>query len=469
MNPYAGTLKRLQDAFYSGRTRPLKFRINQLRSLSRFLKENRNLLLDTLAQDLNKPSFEAELSEIVLCEEEIQLALNNLHKWVKDEPVEKNLVTQLDSAFIRKEPYGVALIIAPWNYPLNLLLVPLVGAIAAGNCVVLKPSEVSKSMEQVIAEVLPRYLDQNCFATVLGGPREATLLLKNKFDYIFFTGSPTVGRIVMAAASQHLTPITLELGGKNPCYVDDNCDPQTVANRVAWFRFFNAGQTCVAPDYVLCSPETREKLLPALQRAVTQFYGKDPQCSPDLARIISPKHFLRLRGLLGSGRVALGGQSDEQERYIAPTVLVDVKETDPVMQEEIFGPILPILTVGGVEEAIAFIRKREKPLALFAFSNDSKVVNKVLEQTSSGTFGGNDGFMFMTIISMPFGGVGHSGMGKYHGKFTFDTFSHGRGCLLRSPHLEFINKFRYPPYAPGRQGLLVWLLKHKLSLPCSIL
>ncbi|XP_051823655.1 aldehyde dehydrogenase family 3 member B2-like isoform X3 [Antechinus flavipes] len=352
MNPYAGTLKRLQDAFYSGRTRPLKFRINQLRSLSRFLKENRNLLLDTLAQDLNKPSFEAELSEIVLCEEEIQLALNNLHKWVKDEPVEKNLVTQLDSAFIRKEPYGVALIIAPWNYPLNLLLVPLVGAIAAGNCVVLKPSEVSKSMEQVIAEVLPRYLDQ---------------------------------------------------------------------------------------------------------------------CSPDLARIISPKHFLRLRGLLGSGRVALGGQSDEQERYIAPTVLVDVKETDPVMQEEIFGPILPILTVGGVEEAIAFIRKREKPLALFAFSNDSKVVNKVLEQTSSGTFGGNDGFMFMTIISMPFGGVGHSGMGKYHGKFTFDTFSHGRGCLLRSPHLEFINKFRYPPYAPGRQGLLVWLLKHKLSLPCSIL
>ncbi|XP_031797955.1 aldehyde dehydrogenase family 3 member B1-like isoform X2 [Sarcophilus harrisii] len=471
MNPYAGTLKRLQDAFYSGITRPIKFRISQLRGLSRFLKENRNLLLDTLARDLNKPSFEAEISEIVLCEEEIQLALNNLHKWVKDEPVEKNLVTQLDSAFIRKEPYGVALIIAPWNYPLNLLLVPLVGAIAAGNYVVLKPLEISKSMERVMAEVLPRYLDQNCFTMVLGGPREATLLLKNKFDYIFFTGEqpPRRGWIVMAAASQHLTPITLELGGKNPCYVDDNCDLQNVANRVAWFRFFNAGQTCVAPDYVLCSPEMREKLLPALQHAVTQFYGKDPQSSPDLARIISPKHFLRARGLLGSGRVAFGGQSDEQERYIAPTVLVDVKETDPVMQEEIFGPILPILTVSGVEEAIAFIRKREKPLALFAFSNDWKVVNKVLDQTSSGTFAGNDGFTFMTIISMPFGGVGHSGMGKYHGKFTFDTFSHGRGCVLQSPHLEFINKLRYPPYSQGRQRLLVWLLKHKLSLPCSIL
>ncbi|XP_068922611.1 aldehyde dehydrogenase family 3 member B1-like [Petaurus breviceps papuanus] len=468
-NPYADTLKRLRDAFNSGRTQPAEFRVSQLRGLSRFLKENRKLLLDTLAQDLNKPTFEADISEIVLCESEIRLALKNLDAWMKDERVEKNLATQLDSAFIRKEPYGVTLIIAPWNYPLNLLLVPLVGAVAAGNCVVLKPSEMSKGMEKVIAEVLPQYLDKNCFATVLGGPEEATILLKNKFDYIFFTGSPRVGQIVMAAASKYLTPLTLELGGKNPCYVDDNCDPQNVANRVAWFRFFNAGQTCVAPDYILCSRETQEKLLPALQRAVTQFYGKDPQSSPDLARIINNKHFHRLCGLLGNGRAAIGGQSDEQERYIAPTVLVDVKETDPVMQEEIFGPILPILNVQSVEEAIAFIRKREKPLALYAFSNDSKVVNKVLDETSSGSFGGNNGFMFMTITSMPFGGIGHSGMGQYHGKFTFDTFSHLRGCILCSPRLEIINKIRYPPYSPGRQRLLVWLLEHKLGLPCSIL
>ncbi|XP_036621205.1 aldehyde dehydrogenase family 3 member B1-like [Trichosurus vulpecula] len=469
VNPYADTLKRLRDAFNSGRTRPAEFRISQLQGLSRFLKENRKLLLDTLAQDLNKPTFEADISEIVLCEAEIKLALNNLRTWMKDEQVEKNLVTQLDSAFIRKEPYGVTLIIAPWNYPLNLLLVPLVGAIAAGNCVVLKPSEMSKGMEKVIAEVLPQYLHKNCFATVLGGPQEATILLKNKFDYIFFTGSPRVGQIVMSAASKYLTPITLELGGKNPCYVDDNCDPQSVANRVAWFRFFNAGQTCVAPDYVLCSRETQEKLLPALQSAVTQFYGKEPQNSPDLARIINDRHFHRLRGLLDNGRVAIGGQSDVQELYIAPTVLVDVKETDPVMQEEIFGPILPILNVESVDEAIAFIRKREKPLALYAFSKDSKVVNKVLDQTSSGNFGGNDGFMFMTITSMPFGGVGHSGMGEYHGKFTFDTFSYRRGCLLRSPRLEMINKMRYPPYSPGRQRLLVWFLEHKLGFPCSIL
>ncbi|XP_044537991.1 aldehyde dehydrogenase family 3 member B1-like [Gracilinanus agilis] len=468
-NPYAGTLKRLRDAFDSGRTRPAEFRIAQLQALSRFLKENRKLILDTLKKDMGKPAVEADVSEIVLCESEIKLALNNLHTWMKDEKVEKNLATQLDSAFIRKEPYGVALIIAPWNYPLNLLLVPLVGAIAAGNCVILKPSEISKNMEKVVAEVLPRYLDKNCFAIVVGGPQEATALLKNKFDYIFFTGSSRVGRIVMTAASKHLTPITLELGGKNPCYVDDDCDPQNVANRVAWFRFFNAGQTCVAPDFLLCSRETQERLLPALQRAVTQFYGKDPQHSPDLGRIISEKHFHRLRGLLGSGRVALGGQWDEQERYMAPTVLVGVQETDPVMQEEIFGPILPIVNVQSLDEAVAFINKREKPLALYAFSNNAKVVNEVLERTHSGNFGGNDGFMYMTLMSLPFGGVGLSGMGDYHGKFTFDTFSQRRGCLLRSPRLEMINQLRYPPYSPRHQRLLVWLVDHKLGFPCSIL
>ncbi|XP_036618112.1 aldehyde dehydrogenase family 3 member B1 isoform X2 [Trichosurus vulpecula] len=372
MNPFKDTLQSLQDAFNSGRTRPAEFRTAQLEGLNRFLKENRDALLAALTQDLHKPPFESEISEISICQSEINLALNSLDSWMKDEHVSKNLATQLDTAFIRREPYGVVLIIAPWNYPLNLVLVPLIGAIAAGNCVVLKPSEMSKSMEKIISEVLPNYLDEHCFAVVLGGPQETSSLLENKFDYIFFTGNPSVGRIVMSAASKYLTPITLELGGKNPCYVDDNCDPQNVANRVAWFRFFNAGQTCVAPDYVLCSRETQKKLLPALQSAVTQFYGKDPQNSPDLARIINDRHFHRIRDLLDNGRVAIGGQSDEQERYIAPTVLVDVKETDPVMQEEIFGPILPILNVESVDEAIAFIRKREKPLALYAFSKDSK-------------------------------------------------------------------------------------------------
>lgn len=263
----------------------------------------------------------------------------------------------------------------------------------------------------------------------------------------------------MAAAAKHLTPVTLELGGKNPCYVDDDCDPQTVANRVAFFRFFNAGQTCVAPDYVLCSPETRARLLPALQRSITRFYGDDPQKSPCLGRAVSDRHFQRLQRLLGCGRVAIGGQSDERDRYIAPTVLVDVQETEPVMQEEIFGPILPIMTVGSLAEALAFIKSREKPLALYAFSNDRQVVRRVLAGTSSGGFCGNDGFMHMTLSSLPFGGVGASGLGNYHGKFSFDTFSHHRACLLRPTGLERLYGIRYPPYSSGRLRLLLMAME----------
>uniref|UniRef100_A0A8D1AU82 aldehyde dehydrogenase [NAD(P)(+)] n=2 Tax=Sus scrofa TaxID=9823 RepID=A0A8D1AU82_PIG len=413
-------------------------------------------------------TFESQVSEISISQSEINLALRNLRAWMKDEKVSKNLATQLDSAFIRKEPFGLVLIIAPWNYPVNLTLMPLVGALAAGNCVVLKPSEISKSTEKVLAEVLPRYLDQSCFAVVLGGPEETGQLLEHKFDHIFFTGSPRVGKIVMTAAAKHLTPVTLELGGKNPCYVDDNCDPQTVANRVAWFRYFNTGQTCVAPDYILCSPETQARLLPALQSAITRFYGDDPRASPDLGRIINHKHFQRLRGLLSCGRVAIGGQSDDSDRYIAPTVLVDVQETEPVMQEEIFGPILPILNVRGLDEAIDFINRREKPLALYAFSNNSQVVKRVLAQTSSGGFCGNDGFMHMTLSSLPFGGVGASGMGNYHGKFSFDTFSHHRTCLLRSPGLEKIYAIRYPPHSPRNLRVLLTAMETR-SCSCTLL
>ncbi|XP_006860905.1 PREDICTED: aldehyde dehydrogenase family 3 member B1-like isoform X2 [Chrysochloris asiatica] len=429
MDPFADTLRRLRETFRSGRTRAAEFRAAQLEGLGRFLRDNKQLLQDALAKDLRK-------------------------------------LTKLSSAFIRKEPFGLILIIAPWNYPVNLTLVPLVGALAAGNCVILKPSEISKSTEKVLAEVLPQYLDQSCFAVVLGGPQETQQLLENRFDHIFFTGTPHVGKIVMAAATKHLTPVTLELGGKSPCYVDDDCDPQTVANRVVWFRYFNAGQTCVAPDYVLCSRETQERLLPAIQSAITRFYGDDPKSSPNLSRIVNQKHFKRLQGLLGCGRVAIGGQSDESERYIAPTVLVDVQETEPVMQEEIFGPILPIVTVRGLDEAVDFITRREKPLALYAFSNNSQVVNQMLERTSSGSFGGNEGFVYLTVPSLPFGGVGHSGMGRYHGKFSFDTFSHHRACLMASPGLEKLNEVRYPPYSDWSQKFITWALD---SQGCTLL
>ncbi|KAM9223706.1 LOW QUALITY PROTEIN: aldehyde dehydrogenase family 3 member B1-like [Leptosomus discolor] len=372
MSPHAGLVSRLRATWLSGRTRPLEYRVGQLEALGRFLEDKKQDILEATALDMGKPPFEAELAEISMCRSELNHTLNNLGAWTKDEHVEKSWATQLDSAFIRKDPYGVVLIIAPWNYPINLLLVPLIGAIAAGNCVVMKPSEISRNTERLVAEALPRYLDKDCFAVVTAGVEETTRLLENKFDYIFFTGSPSVGRAVMAAAAKHLTPVTLELGGKNPCYVSDTCDVQNVARRVAWGRFFNAGQTCIAPDYVLCSLEMQEKLLPALREAITEFYGPNPKV-PDFGRMVGDKQFQRVQALLGSGCVAIGGQTDEKERYIAPTVLVDVRQDDPIMQEEIFGPILPILTVTSVDDAIAFINARERPLALYVFSSRKKV------------------------------------------------------------------------------------------------
>ncbi|NXJ72586.1 AL3B1 dehydrogenase, partial [Rostratula benghalensis] len=403
-----------------------------------------------------QPRFEAEFSEVILCKNELHETLNNLSQWMRDENVYKNTATRLDSAFIRKDPYGVVLIIAPWNYPIHLFLVPLIGAIAAGNSVIVKPSEVTKNSERLVAEVLPNYLDKDCFAVVTGGVQETTRLLENKFDYIFFTGtsrSPSVGRTIMRAAAEHLTPVTLELGGKNPCYVSDTCDVPNVARRVAWGRFFNAGQTCIAPDYLLCSLEMQEKLVVALSKAVDDFYGSNPQESPDFGRIAGDKQFQRLQALLCSGQVAIGGETDEAERYIAPTVLVDVQPSDPIMQEEIFGPILPIVTVANVDEAIDFINSRERPLVVYAFSSNSKVVNQVLERTSSGGFCGNDTLMHVTLTSLPFGGIG----------------SHQRGCLHRNMGLEALNALRYPPYTQQKLGMVRAASEVKRKGACTLL
>ncbi|XP_009330513.1 PREDICTED: aldehyde dehydrogenase family 3 member B1-like, partial [Pygoscelis adeliae] len=468
-NPYAGLVNHLRAAWLSGKTRPIEYRVAQLEALGRFLDEKKEDILEATALDMGKPRFEAEIIEITLCKNELHETLNNLSHWMKDEHVDRSLVTQLDSAFIRKDPYGVVLIIAPWNYPIHLFLVPLIGAIAAGNCVIVKLSEVAKNTERLVAEALPSYLDNDCFAVVTAGVQETTRLLENKFDYIFYTGTPSVGRIVMAAAAKHLTPVTLELGGKNPCYVSDTCDVQNVARRVAWGRFFNAGQTCIAPDYVLCSVEMQEKLLPALHKVITDFYGPNPQESPDFSRIMGDKHFQRVQTLLRSGRVVIGGQTDEEERYIAPTVLVDLQPSDPIMQEEIFGPILPIVIVANVDEAIDFINSRERPLVVYAFSSDDKVVNQVLERTSSGGFCGNDTLMHVTLTSLPFGGIGNSGLGKYHGRFTFDTFTHHRGCLHRNMGLEALNALRYPPYSQQKLGLLTATFEIKRKGMCTLL
>lgn len=471
MSSIKQVVERVREAFNCGKTRSIEFRQNQLKAMLNLLNENEEAFLEVLKKDLRKPKFESVISELMLIKNEIVHAMNNLTEWVKPEYVEKTMSTKMDTCFIKKEPFGVALIIGPWNYPIQLILVPFIGAIAAGNCAILKPSEVSPNTAQLLFELLPKYMDKDCFSVFCGGVKETTELLKERFDYIFYTGSTNVGKIIMKAAAEHLTPVTLEMGGKNPCYVDKSCDIKNTAHRIAWARFFNIGQTCIAPDYVLCTKEVREELVPALTDCLEEFYGKKPQESEDLARIINEKHFNRIKALLSSGTVVVGGQSDEKDLFIAPTVLVDVKETDPVMQEEIFGPILPILDVEGVDEAINFINRHEKPLALYVFSTDNQVIDDMMDRASSGGFCSNDAIMQMTLVSLPFGGVGNSGMGMYHGRFSFDTFSHKRACMLRSAGMEKISALRYPPYGKQNLSWIEWAMeiKKKGSSSCIIL
>ncbi|XP_048342413.1 aldehyde dehydrogenase family 3 member B1 [Sphaerodactylus townsendi] len=469
MNPYAALVNCLRTTWLSGKTRPMEYRKTQIEALGRFLDENEAEIMHALNVDMRRPHFEGYLADIAVVRNEVNYALNNLCSWMKDECVSKNLATQLDCAFVRKDPYGVVLIISPFNYPFHLTLIPMVGAIAAGNCVLLKPSEISKCSEKLLSEVLPSYLDPDTFAVVTGGPEPTTRLLENKFDYILFTGSPRVGKIVMTAAAKHLTPLTLELGGQNPCYVDCCCDFQNTANRIVWGKFFNSGQTCLAPDYVICTIETQERLMPCLRQAIREFFGCNPQDSPDFGRMINDKHFRRICALMECGRIAIGGETDECERYIAPTVLADVKEWEPIMQEEVFGPLLPIFTVSGLDEALRYINSKDRPLAIYAFSCDCKVVNRVLDCTSSGGFCGNDCMMHATLVTLPFGGIGYSGFGMYHGKYGFDSFTHHRGCLSRCMGLETLNCIRYPPYSQRKLDLLVSTIGVKRRGFCTLL
>ncbi|GAA6228633.1 aldehyde dehydrogenase family 3 member B1-like isoform X1 [Lates japonicus] len=469
METQSQVVDRLQSAFHSGITIPEQFRRTQLTKLMSMIKDNEEQILNALHKDLAKPKFEAILSEVDIVINELHYAIANFRSWMQPEYVSKNLATKLDDCFIRREPLGVVLIIGAWNYPLQLLILPMVGAIAAGNCVVIKPSEVSAATDSLIAELIPKYLSQDCYAVVRGGAEETKALLQNRFDHIFYTGSQTVARSILQAASVHLTPVTLELGGKCPCFIYGQVNIAAAAHRLVWAKFFNAGQSCVAPDYVLCSPATKDVLVPALREALEDFYGKEPETCPDLSRIVSPRHWMRLMELLkrSSGKIVVGGESNQEDKYIAPTVVVDVVEDDALMKEEIFGPILPILTVESLEKGIDFINRHEKPLALYVFSDESSVINTVLERTSSGGFCSNDGIVHMTLPGLPFGGVGASGWGSYHGRWSFETFSHRRACMLRGWALERLNSLRYPPYRDDKLSWLRWTTSAKNS--CSLM
>lgn len=450
----------LRKNFNNGLTRSLEFRQQQLAGLQEFLKQCKDELEAALYQDLKRPHMEALAPDIAYVAREVAFARKKLSSWMKPERVSTPLFALPGSSKIYPEPYGVVLIISPWNYPVQLPLVPLIGALAAGNCIVIKPSELAPATSKVIATQLPKFISPKCLDIVEGDAKETTALLAEQFDYIFYTGNGTVGRIVLNAAARYLTPVTLELGGKSPCIVDKDVNLSMTARRIVWGKFYNAGQTCIAPDYILAHEAIEAELLSEMKKCIRNFYGDTPQKSPDFARIINTRHFQRLQKLIpGNGELFLGGDMDEKEKYIAPTILRHVPEDAPIMSEEIFGPILPVLKIKNMDEAISFINARPKPLALYLFTKDSHVRNRVLKETSSGGVAINHVMLQEIISGLPFGGVGASGMGAYHGKYTFKTFSHYKSVLSKPLFID--PSFIYPPYNSNKARLIRWLLQWK--------
>jgi aldehyde dehydrogenase (NAD+) len=446
---------RLRAGFDGGRTRSLDWRRAQLQGLRRMLKTDEAAIVKALHADLRKHPSETWATEIASVLDEIKLALRHLGRWSARRRVRTSILAMPGRSWLMPEPLGVVLNIAAWNYPIQEGLTPMVGALAAGNCVVLKPSELAPASAAMLADLLPRYLDPDCVAVVQGGPQETGALLEQRFDHILYTGSGKVGRIVAQAAARHLTPVTLELGGKSPVIVDASANIDLTARRIAWGKWQNAGQICIAPDYVLAHDSIRDQLIAALQAEVTRMFGTDPQASDSYGRIVNARHFDRLAGYLGDGTLAFGGQTDRDDLYIAPALLTGVPGDAPVMTDEIFGPILPVLGWSTPDQVTDFVTNRDKPLALYLFSNDAGFTDAMLDAISAGNVCINDVLMFMVCPNLPFGGVGASGTGSYSGKAGFDTFTHWKPVLKRGWAFDFAA--RYPPYTPAKNRLMRWL------------
>ncbi|MEL7036534.1 MAG: aldehyde dehydrogenase [Cyanobacteria bacterium J06592_8] len=435
-------IQQQREFFATGQTKNVNFRLEQLKRLKQVIIDHQPDLIAAVNADLNRPEFEAyfEIASI----SEINYAVKHLKSWTKSKKARTSLEQFPSSAQICPEPLGVVLIIGPWNYPFQLMISPLVGAIAAGNCAILKPSEIAVHTSKVIANMIQKAFDPAYVAVVEGGVETSQALLAQKFDHIFFTGGTKVGKIIMESAAKYLTPVTLELGGKSPCIVESDVQLDYTAKRITWGKFINAGQTCIAPDYLLVNRKIKTDLLDKIKENIQAFYGDNPEKSPDYCRIISEGHFNRLSRFLENGDVIIGGQTNPEEKYIAPTVLDPVSWDDPVMQEEIFGPILPVLDYNDLGEAIAQVNTRPKPLALYFFSKDKAKQQRILQETSSGGVCLNDTVMQVGVTNLPFGGVGDSGIGTYHGKASFDTFSHYKSVLKKFFWLDL--NWRYAPY-----------------------
>jgi aldehyde dehydrogenase (NAD+) len=434
----------LRASFEGGRTRDLSWRRSQLLALEAFLIEREKEIAAALHADFRKSAADTFLTETGYLRGEIRFALKHLKSWMKPRRISIPLIYQPAKGSYSFEPYGVVLIIGAWNYPLNLSLAPLISAIAAGNCAVVKPSEHAPHTSAVIAAGLAHYLDRKAICVIEGGVEEARALLEKRFDYIFYTGNRTTGREVMHAAARHLTPLTLELGGKCPCIVDESCNLRVAARRIVWAKFLNAGQTCIAPDYLLVHEKNEAELVGHMRSAIADFYGDDPKSSSDYPRIGNAHNFLRLENLLRDSAPDTGGLIDGDERYIAPTILQGVTADAKIMESEIFGPLLPVIAYSDLGEALEGIRKGKEPLALYLFSSDPKVQERVVRQTRSGGVCINDLLFHASIHTLPFGGIGSSGFGAYHGRTGFETFSFQRSMLQRSFYPD--PGLRYPPY-----------------------
>jgi aldehyde dehydrogenase (NAD+) len=442
----------LKATFETERTMDLAWRAEQLTALEQMMHECEQEFMDALKADLGKHHQEAWTTEISYVASDAAYSRKRLKRWTKKKRVRTPMLGQPGKSWLQPEPLGVVLIIGAWNYPLQLTLAGLAAAIAAGNCAVVKPSELAPATSDVIARRVPEYLDGDCVKIVEGAVPETTALLELPWDHILYTGGGNVGRIVMAAAAKHLTPVTLELGGKSPCVVMPDADLKTTARRIAWGKFTNAGQTCIAPDYVLVDAETKKKLIPLLRQAVTEMFGDNPEESDSFGRIVSDRHFERIAGLIESGEAVIGGQINAATKYIAPTVLTNVSADSPIMQDEIFGPILPVLVVEDLEAAIRYIRASDKPLAAYIFTKDANAESRFLKKVSCGNTCVNDTMMFMMVDELPFGGVGPSGMGNYSGEHGFRTFSHMKAVMKRGwwPDVAL----RYAPFTEGKFKML---------------
>ncbi|PLR65958.1 aldehyde dehydrogenase family protein [Bacillus sp. UMB0893] len=435
-------ISKQKEYFYKGNTRNVQGRYDQLEKLYLTIKKNERAIMDALKTDLNKSEFEAYSTEIGILLEEIQFSKKNLKKWAAPKKVKTALTHIGTTGKIVPEPFGTALIIAPWNYPFQLALSPLAGAIAAGNTAVLKPSEFAPNVSNLLKDLVEEIYPPELVTVIEGGIETNQMLLAQKFDTIFFTGSVPVGKIVMKAASEHLTPVTLELGGKSPCIVHKDANLELSAKRIAFGKFTNAGQTCIAPDYLLIDKEIKAEFLIMLKREINEMFGTNPLQNENFSRMISKKHFDRLIQFLSDGKVIIGGAADPETLKIAPTILDGVNADANVMQEEIFGPILPVMDYSNLDEVISFIQDRPKPLALYLFTSSKQTEQQVIQHVSFGGGCINDTLMHIATPHLPFGGVGESGMGNYHGKYSFDAFSHYKSVLHQTTKFDF--SFRYP-------------------------